>query len=149
MLLALLLSCVPGQTLEPAPQELIPATHPGKDGELPVSERPLGAPIMLDGEPIPEQEVRRFLCLGLGRQQVETAKIGVIIETELAMRAASGEDISKYEVPQAKIAASLEKQRVDFLERYPSLDFPTEVGRAFLSLDLYREQLTQTLLFDL
>jgi hypothetical protein len=149
MLLALLLTCVPGHIQGSSPQEPIPATQPGKDGEKPLAERPLGAPIVFDGEPIPEQEVLRFLCLGLGRQQVETAKIGVIIETELTMRAASGEDISKYEVPRAKIAASLEKQRMDFLERYPSLDFPTEVGRAFLSLDLYREQLTQTLLFDL
>ena len=136
MLLALLISCLPVQDPTPAAQVEAEA------------EPRLIPPIILDGEEIPESDIKRFLCLGLGRSQVETAKIGVIIDTELAMRAASGEDIAKYDVPPAKIATSLEKQRTEFKGRYPSLDFPTEVGRAFLSLELYKEQMIQTLQFD-
>jgi hypothetical protein len=141
-------------------QDLVqpPPAAPAQAGR---SESPLGPPIVIeydapgaDGEAqrmqrtIGANDLKRYLALGLGRQQAEAAKVDVIIENELAMRAAAGEDISIYDVPKEKVDATLEKQRVEFLEKYPTLDFPTEVGRAFLSLDLYRDQLAQTLLFD-
>jgi hypothetical protein len=108
----------------------------------------LGPPLVVYGETIPETELKRYMCLSLGSKQTDSAKFLVVVRNELDRRKEAGEDISKYEVTDADIERALEKQRKDFLQKYPTLDFPTEVGRVYLSLDMYKHELRQVMLFD-
>jgi hypothetical protein len=108
----------------------------------------IDTPLVVRGETIPTDEVRRVLCMGLGYALAEYQKVQVILEQELDLRQSQGEDISKYEVSEADLQKYIESQRVDFVARYPTLDFKTEVGRAFLHYELYLEPARQSLLFD-
>jgi hypothetical protein len=107
-----------------------------------------GEPVSAGGARIPDEEIQRYLCFGLGNKQVESAKFQVLIEQELARRKEAGEDLSRFEVTDEEMDRYVAKQREDFLLRYPTLDFPTEVGRALLSVDLWREGARQALVFD-
>jgi hypothetical protein len=137
MILSLLLAAAPSLSVCAGPQE--PAQ----------TENLLGAPITIDGEPLPEQEVKRFLCFGLGGKQADQAKFAVILGQELQRRQDAGEDVSKYVIAPEALEKRVEKERKDFLLKYPTLDFATEVGRAFLSVDLWKSQMEQTMLFDM
>lgn len=108
----------------------------------------LGGPLKVDGSEIPPAALKRFLATSVGWKQIDHDKFGIILESELERRQAAGEDVSRFRPTEAEIDAKIEKDRVDFLQKYPTLDFPTEVGRAFLSLELYREQAAQAMLFD-
>lgn len=108
----------------------------------------IDTPLVVSGETIPVDEVKRHLCLGVGYAYSEYEKFNVIIQRELADRKAAGEDVSKYEVTEADVDRYIEKQRIDFASRYPTLDFPTEVGRAYLAFELYRAPAAQSLVFD-
>jgi hypothetical protein len=114
----------------------------------PRAEYPLGLPLVVYGTPIPDREIKRFLAWSVGHKEADARKFSIVVQQELARRKEAGEDIAKFEVTTEQLDKALEKQKVDFLLKYPTLDFPTEVGRAFLSLDLYRQQLRQTMIFD-
>lgn len=108
----------------------------------------LGGPLAVDGKEIPQAVLKRYLALGVGWRQVDHDKFEIVLATELERRKASGEDVTRFRPTKEELDAKIEKDRVDFLEKYPTLDFPTEVGRAYLSLDLYREQAAQAMTFD-
>jgi hypothetical protein len=105
-------------------------------------------PLVAAGVEIPADEVKRQLCLGLGYAYSDFAKFQIVLEEELARRKAAGEDLSKYDIDEAALEHHLEKQKQEFALRYPTLDFELEVGRAYISHDLYREPARQSLLFD-
>jgi hypothetical protein len=108
----------------------------------------IDTPLVAAGFEIPSDEVKRHLCLGLGFAYSDFAKFQIVLDQELERRKAAGEDLSKYVVDDAALAHHLEKQRKEFALRYPTLDFELEVGRAYISHDLYREPARQSLLFD-
>lgn len=110
-----------------------------------------GEPVVVHGRRISDDEIKRFLCHSVGWQETSKFKFQVLIEQELLRRKQQGatdEDLAKFKVDDAELDRKLQYKKEDFLLRYPSLDFPTEVARANLSLDLYREQLRQELTFD-
>jgi len=110
-----------------------------------------GEPVFFDGRRISDDELKRFLCHSAGWQETSKFKFQVLIEQELLRRkqqGASDEDLAKFAVGDEELERKLQYKKEDFLLRYPSLDFRTEVARANLSLDLYREQLRQELIFD-
>ncbi len=108
----------------------------------------LGGPITVHGTTISEGELRRYICYAIGGKQLESMKYGVICDQEIAKRRAAGEDVSGLVVTDKEFDKAIEATRKDFLLKYPSLDFPIEVGRAFLSLDIYKIELRRTMLFD-
>lgn len=122
-------------------------------GDAPAVQAPardplLGGPVKVDGKEIPELSMKRFLAHSVGWKQSDRDKFEIILTAELERRQAAGEDVSRLRPTKEDIDAKIEKDRVDFLLKYPTLDFATEVGRAYLSLDLYREQAAQAMLFD-
>ncbi|MCC6405984.1 MAG: hypothetical protein IT453_02375 [Planctomycetes bacterium] len=122
-------------------------------GDAPAVQAPardplLGGPVKVDGKEIPELSLKRFLAHSVGWKQSDRDKFEIILTAELERRQAAGEDVSRLRPTKEDIDAKIEKDRVDFLLKYPTLDFATEVGRAYLSLDLYREQAAQAMLFD-
>ena len=103
---------------------------------------------LVNGEPISELELERFLSLGVGINQTNEAMFGRIMEIELDMRAEAGEDVSKYSVSDEEVEKRFAREIDDFKLKYPTLDPDTEIGRAFLSVQLYKEQLASAMLFD-
>lgn len=142
----LALSLAAATPQDPEPAEAVPA---GPDEEVQEIDRTLfGAPLVVNGETVPEAELKRYLAMGIGLNQVQVAKFGKIIEIELAMRAEAGEDVSKYEVGVEEADAKFAREVDDFKLRFPTLDVQTEIGRSFLHADLYRAQLENAMLFD-
>ena len=127
------------------------ASHPQSSRDVEPSDvQPgtLGSPLVVNGTVVPEHAIKRFLCFGLGRKQVEVAMLREIIDIELEMRAQSGEDISQYAITPEDVAQSLNDRRREFAERYPSLDFDADIRRQHLSIGLYRDQLATYLALD-
>ena len=145
MILALQASALALFAASPTPA-VSTAGAPPATAQEPTSE--FGEPLFVNGERIPDLEIKRFLALGMGRTQLDTAKFGVIVANELVMREALGEDISGYVVTQAELDHQFAKEIEDFKLKYPTLDPDTEIGRAFLHVNLYRAQSEQAMLFD-
>ncbi len=109
----------------------------------------LARPLVVNGERIPEQEIRRYLAYGVGSKTLDSLKYQVIIDHELECRAAVGEDLSKYMVREVDFEEEVARQRDAFLLDYPTLDFEREVARALGHVDLWKHSLLQTMTFDL
>lgn len=110
-----------------------------------------GEPVVVHGQRISDDQIKRFLCHSVGWQETSKFKFQVLIDQELLKRRQQGAteaDLVRFQVGDAELERKLQYKKEDFLLRYPSLDFRTEVARANLSLDLYREQLRQELTFD-
>ncbi len=110
-----------------------------------------GEPLFVHGRRITDDEIQRFLCASVGARDFDTIKFSILVDEELQKRKQQGatpEELARYEVGDADLDARLARERDDFLLRYPTLDFATEVGRAELSLELFRERLRQTMRFD-
>ena len=135
----------------PAPAQA-PAGEPSKTGSEGASSAAsrdvLGAPLVVNGKRVPDTEIERFLCFSLGAHQVDQAKFQIILEQEIARRKEAGEDVSKYAVSDEEADRVFKEEVDDFELDYPTLDVETEISRAYLSPELYREQSRQTILFD-
>ncbi len=110
-----------------------------------------GEPVVVHGQRISDDQIKRFLCHSVGWQETSKFKFQVLIDQELLKRRQQGAteaDLARFTVGDAELDRKLQYKKEDFLLRYPSLDFRTEVARANLSLELYREQLRQELTFD-
>lgn len=110
-----------------------------------------GEPVVVHGRRITDDEIKRFLCASVGARDFDTFKFTILVDEELQKRREAGESAEKlasYEVSDAELDARIERERSDFNLRYPTLDFALEVGRAELSLGLFRERLRQTMRFD-
>ncbi|HUR26563.1 MAG TPA: hypothetical protein VM509_00135 [Planctomycetota bacterium] len=128
----------------PCPVVLAPQS---KVDQLALSGKNLGGPIKVYDQTIDENAIRRFLCYGVGGKHIDMMKFDIICRGEIAKRKAAGVDVSQLTVSDAEVEKSLANTRKDFLVKYPSLDFPTEVARAYLHLDVYVSELKPSLLF--
>src|SRR5262249_61256403 len=52
------------------------------------------------------------------------------------------------DVTDQKLQAEIDRMVNDFKKNYPALDLDTEVSRSYRSVDWYKKQLRQTILFD-
>jgi hypothetical protein len=134
-------------TVPPTPCPVVPAPV-SKIDQHALSGKNLGGAIRVFDKTIDENAIRRYLCYGVGGKHLDVLKFDVICKEEIAKRKAAGEDVSMLVVTDADIDKAVEKSRKDFLLKYPSLDFPTEVGRAYLHLDVYKSALRPSMLFD-
>ncbi|MCC7014091.1 MAG: hypothetical protein IT454_16155 [Planctomycetes bacterium] len=110
-----------------------------------------GAPVVVHGRRITDDEIKRFLCHGIGSRDLDMFKFSVMVDQEIEKRKQAGataEELKKLEVSDAELERRIQREREDFLLRYPTLDFPTEVARAEQSLELFRERLRATMRFD-
>jgi len=134
-------------TVPPLPTPVVETPKMGVDPHT-LSSKNLGGAMKIHGAEVTENDLRRYLCYGVGGKHLDALKFEIISRQEIAKRKEAGEDVSALVVSDAEVDKMLEKQRKDFLLKYPTLDFPTEVGRAYLSLDVYRDEVRRTLLFD-
>ncbi len=103
---------------------------------------------MLEEVVIPEGEVKRFLIYGTYRPALEWRRIQALIEDEIRLRSAAGSDVSHLTVSNEAFEAHYDKKIAEFIEKYPMLEVETEISRAYRSLDWYRRELRQEMLFD-
>ena len=158
MLSALALSIVPTWGLaaaaavqQPPPREAqtgglaarywsAPHEEPGLSvGEL------LRRPLVVNGATVPQAELERFLIFGPGQTMIEAKKFEAIMTNEVVSR---GETMEAYWVSDEDVENEVARQRKDFEVSYPTLDFKTEVRRAFRDFELWRTHLRQTMTFD-
>ena len=134
-------------TVDPVSTEAVVAAPVASESMMDeVSE--FGAPLFVNGERISDLAIKRFLCYGAGRTALESRKLDVLVQQELAIRASGGEDVSQYEISEEEFDAAYTTEIGEFKDRYPTLDEETEIGRAYKSVDWYKAQLRQTLEFD-
>jgi hypothetical protein len=111
----------------------------------------LGDPLIVHGRRITDEEIERYLCYSAGSKDIDMLKFSILTRQEIEKRRQAGatpEDLARYEVSEDELTRRMRSLEEDFLLRYPTLDFPTEVSRAELSIDLFRERLRQTMIFD-
>ena len=108
----------------------------------------LTRPLIVNGQEIPLTELKRSLCFGAGTYLVDAKKFEVMIAQELEGRIAAGQDVSGLEITDEVFEKRLAKERKKFEDDYPTLDFETEVRRAFRDFELWKMHLRQTMHFD-
>ena len=135
--------------------------------EGPTSE--FGEPLVVNGEHISDLEIMRSLVYGPGRNALEARKLEILMQQEVELRReleaqerfqAGYEDISDEQkqaidasfshlkITRDHAKARIAEQVVDFKERYPTLDPPTETRRAYKTVGWYEDQVFQTMRFD-
>lgn len=110
-----------------------------------------GEPVVVHGRRISDDEIKRYLCMGIGGRDLDMIKFSIMVDQELERRrrdGASAEELARFEVNDTDLERRLAREKEDFRLRYPTLDFALEVGRAEQSLELFRERLRATMRFD-
>lgn len=108
----------------------------------------LGGPLSVNGVEIPQNEIERFIIYGSCRPALEYRRINAMIEWELSLRSAEGQDMSRYEITDEAFEKHYDKKIQEFVAKFPMLDVETEVRRAYRDLDWYRQELRQEMVFD-
>ena len=137
-----------------------------------------GEPLYVNGKRVPDVVIKRFLCYarGSGAMQARTWSALMVEERNLRIRSerrrqieerldgqpyeeltdeqkaiideAVDEFMSLYVYDPREVTDRIAREEATFYERYPSLDYDTEVRRAYKSKSWYIGQLHQTLEFD-
>ena len=108
----------------------------------------LGGTLSVNGVEIPENEIKRFLIYGPCRPVLEYSRINALVQWELGLRSAEGQDMSRYEISDEAFQKHYDKKINEFVEKFPMLDVQTEVRRAYRSVDWYKQELRQEMIFD-
>ncbi len=144
-LLTLFAAC--GDDSSEAPQPSRSAAGPSQPARPKGPVHPIfGEQLSIDGEVIPNEEIKRHLVLKLGHTYIGARKLAIFVEKELARRKAAGEDISAFQVDEKEVdsrIAQVEDSLQEGYEEEVSLDdFVADDKQA------YREGLKQSELFD-
>ena len=94
---------------------------------------------------VPLVEIKRFLIHGAGKTLIEAKKFEAIMKNEVALR---NQSLDAFQVSDEELEKAVVKAREDFELAYPSLDFKTEVQRAFRNVELWKTHQRQTMMFD-
>lgn len=112
-----------------------------------------GEPLIIDGEVIPFERIRRHLATGeYGTPLIETMKHQVYIDQELARRKEAGEDVSQFEVAETEIDEAISELEQTMKDEFPEDDI--NIDQAFPTIKPskneqgFRERLRITKLFD-
>ncbi len=108
-----------------------------------------GPPLVVDGVPITELDIKRLLIYGKGRPSLEWRRVNALIDDEVARRVAQGANPARYEVSEAAFRRAHDHKANDFKERFPTLDLDVEIARSYASVPWYERELRMELRFDL
>ncbi len=88
--------------------------------ELPPDDPILGPALVINGEVVPHDEVRRQVIYGdRGRAAMETKKLSLIVEQEIARRVAEGADREAFRVSEAEAQKAIDETNEELKETYP------------------------------
>ena len=135
-----------GATLRQAPEA--PAPAPPSQTSAAAQSSDFGPPLVVDGVPISEADVKRLLIYGKGRPSLEWRRVSAILDDEVARRAAEGVDPKQFEVSDDEFQ-SVHKHRVgSFATDFPTLKLDTEIERSYSSRVWYERELQMEIRFD-
>lgn len=142
------------------------ATHlvpgPAQDSEF-------GEPLTVNGKRISDMAIKRYLVYGPGKLALDARKLQILMDHERKIRVGEVRDevlaenpeisdaelevkvearMKDFEYDPEVVERRLEKERSSFAERYPTLDYQTELRRAYRSGSWYVDQVRQTTEFD-
>ncbi|MCP5022092.1 MAG: peptidyl-prolyl cis-trans isomerase [bacterium] len=137
-----------------------------------------GEPLIVNGTRISDTAIKRFLCYGKGRNGLESLRLGLLMDQERELRAIKARDrmlednyggkmpdelsadqkqeldaaltveMSRFDLDPKEYEIRYQKEANSFKERYPTLDLPTEIRRAYKSMDWWQDQIRMTMEFD-
>ena len=128
-----------------------------------------GEPVFVNGVRISDMAIKRYLVYGKGNLALSARKLQVLMDHEREVRrdeireeildegleladaeleAEIDERMKRFDYDPAAVQRRLDKEKANFEERYPALDYETELRRAYTSGDWYRAQVRQTTEFD-
>lgn len=133
------------------------------------SESQFGEPVTVNGVRVTDLAIKRYLVYGPGRNALDARKLQILMDHErtlrrtevrerilddgadlddVALEAAVDARMKDFDFDKGAVTRRLEKEKASFAERYPSLDYETELRRAYRSGAWYRDQVRQTTEFD-
>lgn len=133
------------------------------------SESQFGEPVTVNGVRISDLAIKRYLVYGPGRNALDARKLQILMDHErklrrtevrdrilddgadlddAALEAAIDARMKDFDFDAGAVTRRLEKEKASFSERYPTLDYETELRRAYRSGNWYRDQVRQTTEFD-
>ena len=107
-----------------------------------------GAPVTVNGVLIDDAAIKRHIIYGPCRPALEWRRIDALLNFEIARRAAAGEATDHLTPSEEEFEEIYSTKIQDFTERFPTLDLPAEVRRAYRNMDWYRRELLMDLVFD-
>lgn len=113
-----------------------------------------GAPLIINGERVPDLMIKRYLGYGSGRGILEMYKRQALIEDQIAIYkqeyAAEGKewDEEKFICTEEDYNRAFDERVSKFAIQFPFLDLETELRRAYGSVELFERATRQTIQFD-
>lgn len=133
----------PTATAAPVSQDLSEAAE-----RLALVEKMIAAPLVVNGVKIPPAEIRRALLLKVGRVQLESRKLDLMIDAEINTRRAAGEEIADISLTPEEEKAAFDSAVAQIKEQYPNMALEDVLASNSLSVESLKRQLTQTTRFD-
>lgn len=107
-----------------------------------------GAPLVVNGVRIPDDDIKRYLIYGVGRPALEWRKIEAMLDHEEQARIAAGMSPELFVVTDEEFQAKRDQKIEEFREKYPNLDVETEIRRAYRTIPWWERELRQEMRFD-
>lgn len=160
------LAAAPAALALPTVQEAVEASAAVA---APAQDSIFGEQVSVNGVVISDLEIKRYLVYGPGRNALDARKLQILMDherrlrraevaerilddkgdmDEAALEAAVDEAMKAFDYDPGIVTRRLDKEKASFAERYPTLDYETELRRAYRSGDWYRDQVRQTTEFD-
>ena len=111
-------------------------------------EEMIAAPLSVNGVKISREEIRRALLLKVGRLQLESRKLDLLIDAEVATRRAAGEEIADISLTPEEEKAAFDAAVAQIQSQYPNMALEDVLASNSLSVESLKRQLTQTTRFD-
>lgn len=119
-----------------------------KEQRMARAEELINAPLSVNGQAITPARIRQALVTRHGRMQLDSRRLDLMIESELAMREAEGQDVSSLGIDDQAIEAKVQEVIDSVAQQYPDKDIDDVLASNNLSRESLRRQIRQTGLFD-
>jgi hypothetical protein len=108
-----------------------------------------GETLVVDGESVSEDELRRFFVMGSwGQALLESHKLQVLIDDEIDARIAAGAKAEDFYVKDEEIEAAIAEANAQLKKEFPDGEYETVDELSHYRKDVMRDQIEQTQLFD-
>ncbi len=109
-----------GKSAPKAPAAKSEPATPARPANAPRPHPIFGEPLVINGEVIPFEAIKRHLSLGVyGQPLIESRKLEIYIENELRRRAEAGEDVSGFEVSPDEVEKQVSLFQEQLAQEYP------------------------------
>jgi hypothetical protein len=112
------------------------------------AEKLINEPLVVNDVEIPSAEIRRALLLKVGRVQLESRKLDLMIDAEVEMRRKLGEEVTDTGLTPEEEQVAFDQAVSQIRTQYPNMSVEDVLASNSLSIESLKRQLTQTKRFD-